>query len=146
MYLKFRPYLFEFLELMSEKFELVVFCSGSEMYCASVLDDIEHCRKYFSYRIYNDHVLFENSQYSIKDYDILFSNGRTTDNTIIVEHKILAFCMKVFNGVLVKYFSATSSKQDNELIYLAKYLEELNAQPSVCKYIGDTIRLSMFKN
>ena len=130
---------------MSEMFELIVYCRGSEIYCESVLDDIEQHKKYFAHRIYNNHVLFENTHYSIKDYDFLFYNGRTNDNTIIVENNVATFCMKIFNGVVIKQFSVASSSQDNELIFLVKYLEELHALPSVCKCIGDTIRKAILK-
>ena len=143
IYAKYRPFLFDFLDFTVERFELIVYCSGTESCCSGVLDAIETTRKYFSYRIYNDHVLFENSSYSIKDYDFLFGSDRTKDNTIIVEHSIASFCLKMGNGVLIQRFQPDQdSCNENELAELAKCLEELSGKPSAKRFIKEQIKTS----
>ncbi len=138
--MKFRPYLFEFLEFVSERFEVIIFCSGSELYCSSIIDAIEHRRSYFAHRVYNDHVLLENSSYCVKDYEFLMSGGRNEGNTVIVEHTVASYCTRLFNGVPVQRFDPTTPSRNPELVYLAKFLEELDGKSNVGKHIEETIK------
>ena len=139
VYAKYRPHLLEFLEFAASRFELIVSCNGSESYCSGILDAIEKRRKYFTYRIFNYHVLLENTSYIVKDYSFLVSKGRTGDDIAIIDHSVAAFCFEMNNGVLVEKYVPKDEDNDNELIGLAKCLEELAAQPSVKNYIKQFI-------
>ena len=134
VYVKFRPYLYEFLDFTAKNFEVIVYCSGSDLYCSPILDEIESTHKYFAHRIYNDHIFLENNSYSIKSYDFLFSRGRTEHNTIIVEHSVASFCLNTANGIVISKFLPEDSG-DKELTRLAKCLEELSYKPSMSKYV-----------
>ncbi len=136
VYIKFRPYLFDFLEFAARRFELIVYCSGSELYCSAILDCIEASRSYFAYRIYNDHVLHENTSYAVKDYDFLLTAGRTEDNIIIIEYDVAAFCLNIWNGVVVEKFTPDDEIRlgnTKELVELARYLQDLDTKTSVYK-------------
>ena len=135
--MKFRSYLNEFLEYISSKYELVVFCKGSELYCKPVLDSLEAKTNYFTHRLYGNHVLFDNQTFSVKYYDFLFTHGRTNDNTIIVESEVESYCLNLFNGIPISSFN---EKSDTELISLAKYLEDINKSPSIEKTIIASIK------
>ena len=140
VYVKFRPFLFDFLEFAASRFELIVSCTSSGSYCASILDSIERHKKYFAHRIDKCHVLLENPCYTIKDYSFLLTEGRTIDNIIIVDHSVAGFCFEMNNGVIVKKIDpASSTDNDKELIGLARYLEVLDSQASVNKYIKEIL-------
>ncbi len=121
----------------------MVYCSGTELSCAGILDCLEQRRKYFAHRVYNEHVLLENASYAIKNYDFLLSGGRNADNTIVVENTVAAYCLNLFNGVPVQRFDAHTSPTNPELVCLARYLEELNKKSSVCKHIEGEMRTCM---
>jgi len=144
VYVKYRPYLFEFLDNMYKEFELVIFCKGSEICCKPILDSIESKKQYFSHRIYNDFVILENPTYCIKSYDHLFyESGRTSDNTIIIDACISNFCLNLSNGLPIQEFNSDYETQNpTELLELAGYLEFLNNQPNICDTIKSTISLA----
>ena len=139
VYAKLRPYLFDFLDFLADRFEVIVFCTGSEFYCSAMLDAIESKRRYFAHRAYNDHVLFENCNYVIKDYNFLFTKDRSKDNTIIVEHSVATFCMKMYNGILVPQYVPENKANSGDLVELAKCLEDLNSKPSVKTHIKGVV-------
>lgn len=128
----------EFLNYLAKRFELIVFCKGSELYCKPVLDFLESKAEYFSQRLYGNYVLFENQNFSVKYYDFLLTHGRTLANTIIVDCGVEPYCLNLCNGVPILSFT---DEHDIELIHVAKYLDE----QSNVKNIGETLRESLNK-
>ena len=137
VYAKFRPYLMEFLDYLSERFELIVYCKGSEIYCAQVLDKIESKKCYFSYRIFGNHVLFDNQNYSVKYYEFLFNQDRNTMNTIIVDLYPETYCLNLFNGIPI---SGKWDDTDSELPKLAGCLEALDGCENVFYQLLEIIK------
>lgn len=127
----------EFLDFLSESFELIVFCSGSELYCSPVLDAIEAKRKYFAYRLYGSHVLFENQKFSVKYYDFLMAGSRSVQDTIIVDCDVGTYCLNLSNGVPVSPFVTGS---DFELVHLAKYLEGMRDAKDVSAIVSRSFK------
>ena len=125
--------------MASTLYELIVYCSGSELYCSAIIDCLERSRKYFSHRLYNDNLLRENSSYLVKNYEFLFGHGRTDDNVIIVDHSVASFCMRVTNGIPIQEFTFSLPPKNPELICLAKYLVDESRQKSIRKYIEETL-------
>ena len=144
VYVKFRPFMFEFLENISDRFEVIVYCKGGEEYCSSILEAIEKKKTYFSHKLYKDHVLFENLKYSVKYYDFLMGNGRSVDNTIILDQNVGVFCLNMFNGIPISPFlSSRTDIYDIQLACVAQYLEHLKDVPSICDAISASLREAM---
>ena len=137
--------MYEFLDYVSARYELAIFCNGDEATCAGVIDCIEKQKKYFEFRFYKSHSLFENSNFCIKYYDFLLSGERSLETIVIVEAKVPTYCLHIFNGIPVKPFCPSTVKLDNELIFLAKFLTELEAAASVQLILGTIVRSSMLK-
>lgn len=89
------------------------------MYCGPVLDHLEARGLHFDYRVYGNHVLFENQNYSVKYYGFLISNERTLKNTIIIDCHVTTYCLNLENGIPISPFNGNP---DKELIVLAKFL------------------------
>ena len=135
----------EFLEYVSKKYELIVFCNGDETTCSGVVDYIESEKKYFEFRFYKNHVLFDNPNFCIKYYDFLLTGERSLENFVIIDSKVPTYCLHIFNGIPIKPFSTTTAKVDSELIFLAKFLTELEAVSNVQLILGTTVRSSILK-
>ncbi len=126
----------DFLEFVCDRFEVVVFCKGSELSCSPVLDAIEGgCkRRFFAHRLYSDYVLFDNPAFSVKYYDILLKDGRRlAKDVVIVDSNVGAYCLDLYNGVPIYPYSGAET--DRQLVALAKCLEELKK----CEDVPDTI-------
>ena len=129
----------EFLNQVSEKYEIIVFCSGSSLYCKPVLNYIEEEKKIFSHRLYNSHVLFDNSSFAVKYYDFLLSEGRTVDNLVIVEVNPASYSLIMCSGIPIAPYKV-SQTNDQELARLANYLEFLASSSSIHQTISASVQ------
>ena len=141
VYLSLRPFLYQFLDYISEKYEIIVYCNGSAIYCNRILDYIERNKKYFAHRLYNTHVLFENSSFSVKYYDFLFHPTRTTENTVIVETHVATYLLNLYSGIPVAPYKG-DNPDDVELARLAKYLTSL----AKCEDISLEIKMKVHRS
>ena len=131
-----RPGLENFLEVISEFYEIIVFTSGTKDYADIILDIIENKKnkKYFSGRLYREHIIKVGNQ-STKDLTKL---GRNLAKTIIVDNLSQCFKLQKENGILISSFYG-ENENDNALIELQKilikiYYEKNDVRKSIEKY------------
>lgn len=70
VYVKQRPYLREFLERVSEMFQIVVFTASQSIYAKQLLDILDPDGKIISHRAYRDSCIFTDGIYT-KDLTVL---------------------------------------------------------------------------
>jgi CTD small phosphatase-like protein 2 len=116
-----RPYLFEFLNYASEKFNLIIFTASDKNYANSILNFLEKKKKYFLKRIFRENCLYLNPGISIKDLRI-FSDISLND-LILIDNSIFAFANQLSNGILISSFY--NDKNDCMLQNLIGYLDML---------------------
>ena len=98
--IRFRPYLDSFLQKVKEKYELIVFTSGTKDYADPLEDAIEQDRKYFDARLYRQHTIVCGKDI-VKDISRI---GRPLDKIIIVENMPQNYRLQKENGILIKSF------------------------------------------
>jgi TFIIF-interacting CTD phosphatase-like protein len=125
--LGFRPYLFEFLEDMQSKYELVLYSSFSSEYLQAIADSVERRKKYFTHRFHDDFCLFANISYSVKCLDFLCGN-RSPANIILLDNTPRTLPLTPDNFLSVPFYSGS---QDAELPKVAAVLEGLAAVPDL---------------
>lgn len=113
-----RPGLNEFLEAISEKFELIIFTASVKEYADAVLNYLDPENKYFKLRFYRDSCLNVSNKVFIKDLRI-FSN-RSLSNITLVDNSLYSFANQLSNGILINSFY--DDKSDIELNNLQNYL------------------------
>ena len=140
-----RPGLENFLDVIKEYYEIIVFTSGTREYADMVLDVIEHKKqkKYFSGRLYREHATRIGKKY-IKDLSKL---GRDLSRTLIVDNLPQSFKFQHENGILISSFYADENdkKDDRCLIELQKilikiYEDKKDVRLSILKYKEEIIR------
>ena len=140
-----RPGLENFLDVIKEYYEIIVFTSGTREYADMVLDVIEHKKqkKFFSGRLYREHTIRIGKKY-IKDLSKL---GRDLSRTLIVDNLPQSFKFQHENGILISSFYADENdkKDDRALIELQKilikiYEDKNDVRLSILKYKEDIIR------
>lgn len=113
-----RPFAQEFLELMSEKFELVVFTAAVQEYADWIIDRIDN-KGLVKHRLYREHTKYQDDAY-IKD---LSKIGRELSKTIIIDNNADNFKLQPENGIYIK--SWYDNPQDQALRQLSKVLLKL---------------------
>ena len=113
-----RPKLFDFLNYVKDKYELIIFTASQKNYADKIIDYIEKDQKYFSLRLYREHCIFIKPGLYIKDLRI-FKN-RDLKNIILIDNSIFSFAHQLNNGILVTSFY--NDEDDCFLINLKDYL------------------------
>ena len=78
-----RPGLREFLDNISQYYELIVFSSGIKDYAEQIINFIEIDEKYFDYRLYRQN----NNYFNEKNYKDIKKLGRDLKKTIIIDNE-----------------------------------------------------------
>ena len=114
-FIQIRPYAEEFIELLSNHFELVIFTAAMKDYADFVLDRFD-VNNVISYRLYRESTQIQDGV-NIKN---LFKIGRDIKTTIIIDNVEANFKLNPDNGYNIKNFEG--EEDDEELIHLQKEL------------------------
>ena len=98
--IRFRPYLDSFLQKVREKYEIIVFTSGTKDYADPLEDAIEQEENYFDARLYRQHTVVYGKDI-VKDISRI---GRPLDKICIVENMPQNYRLQKENGILIKSF------------------------------------------
>ena len=128
-YFLLRPGAKYFLEEVSKYYEIIIFTSSQKIYADKILDKIDINGNLFSYRLYKDHVLFENGK-SVKNLNLI---GRDLTKTIFIDNlrsnakynldnlcPITTWKSDIFDNRLIKLkeklsYIATCGKYDDDI-------------------------------
>ena len=81
-YFLLRPGVVNFLEEISKLYEIIIFTSSPKSYADPILNKIDIENKFFSYRLYKEHVIFEKGK-SVKKLGLI---GRDLNKIIFVDN------------------------------------------------------------
>jgi len=113
-----RPGVHEFLQLMIDYFEIVIFTAGIQSYADWVLKEID-ADKFIDYKFYRQHTTITGN-FFVKDLSKL---GRDLKKVIIVDNMAESFQFQPYNGILIKTW--IGDKNDTALLELAPVLKEI---------------------
>ena len=141
----YRPYLFSFLSRMKKIYEIILFTVNLPEYSNKILKLIEAREKFFTFKLYRQHITFMKNKDYIKDISKL---GRDLRRTIVVDNMPQNILQHKANGIIVKSFYGDNS-YDLTLNKLGSILErvrydkedadEVDIRQSLKKY-GDKIK------
>ena len=115
---RLRPFLYNFLNLVKEYYEIITFTAATQSYADPILDAIEIKRgKYFNFRLYRNHCSIVNN-IIVKDISLI---GRDISKIIIVDNMQQNFKLQKENGILISSFWGEDSN-DKSLLQLGRIL------------------------
>lgn len=135
VYVRKRPFLREFLERVSEMFEIIIFTASKKIYAEKLLDVLDPDKKFFSRREYRDSCIYEDGTYT-KDLTVL---GIDLAKVAIVDNSPQVFRLQVNNGIPIE--SWFDDPSDSALMSLLPFLEKLvdvdDVRPIIAEKFGN---------
>ena len=139
-----RPHLFEAMDIIKEKYNIVIFTASHSSYTDAILKEIDPENKYFKNRLYRNNCIpikIDEKTFYMKDLDILKKYYKLK-NCVIIDNSVLSFAYHLSNGIpIIPYYS---SKDDNELIILAYYLSFISNDNDLRKSNKKHLKLKLF--
>lgn len=123
MFVYLRPGIYQFLDALSEHFEIVLFNNGSLEYTENIVKIIldyspSGKRDYFSYVLSKNMCSVNDSGHEIKNIDHFcnFDSNRETSDCLIVDNNIYSFQKHLTNGLLIDKFEGNDKDDWLEIL------------------------------
>lgn len=137
VYVKIRPFYDECMESLANLYEIVVFTAAEQEYADAILDILD-TEKYISKRLYRQHCIPVEDKYFVKDLRII--EDRELKDVILVDNSIISMAFNIDNGIPVAPFYRWT-KNDEELLFLHSYLEELYHEDDIREHNKEKFKL-----
>ena len=128
--MKFRPFLIEFLEILSQYYEFILFSSETLNTIEPIIKVIQQKKNYFDYIFYREN----NNNFIGNEYNIdLKKIGRPLSSTIIIDNFQQSSRLQKDNRINIKSFSPQNSK-DRTLYNLILILINIAKEKTDVRY------------
>ena len=116
-----RPHCTEFLQKISNYYEIFIFTASAHPYAEAIVDLLDPNKLYIDGILSREHCLQTKHGCYIKDLRII--KNRDLKNIVLVDDIIHSFAFQINNGIPILRWN--NQKDDKELKYLYKYLVKI---------------------
>ncbi|EAS04951.1 NLI interacting factor-like phosphatase (macronuclear) [Tetrahymena thermophila SB210] len=136
--LRIRPFCYEFLQKMTQFWDIFIFTASSSTYAEAIINFIDPTRKYISGILNRSNCMETKNGFFIKDLRIV--SGSDLRYTILVDNLSHSFGFQIDNGVPILEWH--NDKKDTELKYLMNYLIQAAQSNDVREFNRKNLKLS----
>ena len=136
-----RPHIEEFLQSMSQHYEICVFTASDMTYAKTMVNYIDPERKYIKRIFDRRYCCLTKRGYVVKDLRI-FGREYKLSNILLVDNSTYCFMPQIGNGVPIVSFER--NMKDKELLNLKEYLLKTASQNDPVDYNRRHFRLSQY--
>lgn len=126
---KKRPNLEESLERLSQFYELCVFTAAERNYAEQIVDRFDPGRQWISHLLTREQC-FDSNGFLVKELNVI--KDRRIEDMVIVDNSIVCFAFNLDNGIPISPYMG-DNELDEELIFMASYLEDIYSFPDLRK-------------
>ena len=139
-----RPFWKETLDLIKDKYHIVIFTASHQSYADAVLNFMDPEKKYSKYRLYRNNCVLnevDGVKFYVKDLGI-FDQYYNLKDIILIDNSVLSFAYHLDNGIpIVPYYDAD---EDGELEILGYYLLSIYEYDDLRKANQKHIRIEYY--
>lgn len=117
--LRLRPYIFDFLEQIYQRFELVLYTASGEVYAMKIKQLIDPDGKYFAAILHRQHCVFFKSAH-LKSIDAIANRDR--NDIFVIDNSLYAFPFDHAHKILIRPY--TDDVNDCELLKVLVFIRE----------------------
>lgn len=111
VYVRVRPGCADFLAMLGDRFEVIIFTASSRLYADRVLDEIDQ-HKVIKHRLYRESCVILNGTL-VKD---LAKLGRDLGRTLIVDNSAIAYLLQPYNAIpITSWYDAPEDVELREI-------------------------------
>jgi len=133
-----RPFALELIQELSKDFELVMFTTANPEYAMQAFNYFNTPTVCFVKLLTNEYCTLTKEEYFVKDLRVFAD--RSLNRLLIIDDSIISFAFQLENGIPVAPFDG--SQDDQELLYLKNYLENICVLEDAVKRNGELIGIA----
>jgi CTD small phosphatase-like protein 2 len=133
-----RPFCFEFLESVSKHYEIYIFTASYSAYARAIMNFLNKKKHTITGYLSRENCLQTSLGLYIKD--LIRIANRDPHQMLIVDNMVHSFGKQVDNGIPILEYNG--NPEDQELIYLEKYLVNCSKYYDVREFNREFLKLS----
>eukprot|EP00828_Plagiopyla_frontata_P036069 TRINITY_DN47700_c0_g1_i3.p1 TRINITY_DN47700_c0_g1~~TRINITY_DN47700_c0_g1_i3.p1 ORF type:complete len:153 (+),score=14.52 TRINITY_DN47700_c0_g1_i3:269-727(+) len=131
-----RPYAIQFLKRLSQFYELIIFSASTEHYITAILNYIDPAHTLISHHLSRNNCYVSPQGYFVKDLRVI---PRNQNNMLLIDNLALSYAFNLPNAIPILEWKGDI--MDEELNYLADYLEKISNSEDISKVCEEYFRL-----
>ena len=122
-----RPHWQEFLDGVTELYEIVIFTASTQYYASLVTKALDPLGKYFNGVLSRNHCMMTKNGFFIKDLRMV--DNRDLNDVVLLDNYVHSFAFNLDNGIPILEWRG--EQDDDELMAMLEYLREIAQEPNL---------------
>lgn len=119
-------------------FEIVIYTASTQTYASIIVKTLDPHSQYITQILSRGSCLMTKNGFFIKDLRLI--ENRKLKNVVLLDNYVHSFAFTIENGVPILEWR--NDKEDDELLHILNYLQELSEVPDIRKHNRECLNLA----